>query len=155
MNDEKPNQQEVVEESLRALRESLRAKRAPGRVEHRLVAAFRERQRNQRQSRRWHWLAAAAAVALILVAVLVLRPDAEAPGQLSPLVAQEVATDYIPVVFGPPLEADEFSQVIRISVPRSEMARYGLPVDGGPAARVKADVVLGEDGIARAIRFVQ
>jgi hypothetical protein len=41
-------------------------------------------------------------------------------------------------------------------MPRSEMTRFGLPIamEPGPE-RVMADVVLGEDGVARAIRFVE
>jgi hypothetical protein len=50
----------------------------------------------------------------------------------------------------------EFEQVVRIEVPRSTLMMWGVPVNGERAAaeRVKADVVIGEDGVARAIRIL-
>jgi hypothetical protein len=46
--------------------------------------------------------------------------------------------------------------VVRVELPRSAMASFGLPVNFERAGgRVKADVLLGDDGIARAIRFVR
>ena len=46
--------------------------------------------------------------------------------------------------------------VVRVQVPRSAPALVGLPISSGDVSgTVTADVVLGEDGVARAIRFVQ
>jgi hypothetical protein len=48
------------------------------------------------------------------------------------------------------------SQIVRVELPRSAMASFGLPVNMDRAdQRVKADVLLGVDGLAHAIRFVQ
>jgi hypothetical protein len=50
----------------------------------------------------------------------------------------------------------EFEQVVRIEVPRSTLAMWGLPVNAERAAeRVEAEVFIGEDGVARAIRLRQ
>ena len=47
-------------------------------------------------------------------------------------------------------------RVVRVRVPRTAMLQFGLPINENRASElVKADVVLGEDGLARAIRFVQ
>ncbi|MGH9592843.1 MAG: hypothetical protein ACRD5L_07105 [Bryobacteraceae bacterium] len=47
-------------------------------------------------------------------------------------------------------------QVLRVSLPRSAMSVVGLPVNPERMFEpVQADVAVGEDGIARAIRFVQ
>jgi hypothetical protein len=47
-------------------------------------------------------------------------------------------------------------QLVRVELPRSAMASFGLPVNLDRAnERVKADVLVGSDGQARAIRFVQ
>lgn len=68
----------------------------------------------------------------------------------------EVATDFFEIPYAVPLRADERGDVIRIEMPRAGMAVYGLPVTGGQLdARVKADVLMGEDGVARAIRFIR
>jgi len=47
-------------------------------------------------------------------------------------------------------------QLVRVELPRSALARFGLPVNTERAnQRVKADVLFSADGLARAIRFVQ
>jgi hypothetical protein len=47
-------------------------------------------------------------------------------------------------------------QFVRVKVPASSMRNFGLPVSEERAfERVQADVLMGEDGIARAIRFVR
>jgi hypothetical protein len=66
----------------------------------------------------------------------------------------EIATDFMPL--GMPLTPLESGQVVRISVPRTTLAAFGLPVNYERAGEpVKADVLLSDDGIARAIRFVR
>lgn len=46
--------------------------------------------------------------------------------------------------------------VVRVQLPRSAPALVGLPMSGGDiSGTVTADVVLGQDGVARAIRFVR
>jgi hypothetical protein len=45
---------------------------------------------------------------------------------------------------------------MRVELPRSTLAGFGLPVNMERVnERVKADVLVGPDGQARAIRFVQ
>lgn len=46
--------------------------------------------------------------------------------------------------------------VVRVELPRSAPTLVGLPIPGGDVSgTVTADVVLGQDGMARAIRFLQ
>jgi hypothetical protein len=67
----------------------------------------------------------------------------------------EIATDYFPISSGSYLQPFDGGQVVRIRLPRSALMNYGLPVDPLRADEaVKADVVIGNDGMARAIRFV-
>jgi hypothetical protein len=69
---------------------------------------------------------------------------------------QEVATDFIPLVQGGPYTQAEEGHLVRVELPRSALASFGLPVNAeAPGGRVKADVLMGQDGIARAIRFVR
>lgn len=75
----------------------------------------------------------------------------------APQVSQpkEIATDFIPLTYGDPNVGSD-AQMVRVELPRSAMASFGLPVNMDRAdQRVKADVLLGSDGLARAIRFVQ
>jgi len=68
----------------------------------------------------------------------------------------EIATDFIPVVYGGAANLAEGGRMVRVELPRSAMASFGLPVHMDRAnERVKADVLVGVDGLAQAIRFVQ
>jgi hypothetical protein len=47
-------------------------------------------------------------------------------------------------------------QVIRVQMPRQALIAFGLPVNIERAdVPVKADLLVGEDGLAHAIRFVR
>ena len=70
--------------------------------------------------------------------------------------AQEVATEFIPLVQAGPYTQAEEGHLVRVELPRSALASFGLPVNAEATGdRVKADVLMGQDGIARAIRFVR
>lgn len=67
----------------------------------------------------------------------------------------EIATDYFPLTyFGDPALL-ESRQVVRVEIPHSALLSFGLPVNLEHASEpVKAEILLGEDGLARAIRFL-
>jgi hypothetical protein len=68
----------------------------------------------------------------------------------------EYATDFVPMSYGGAQKPMESGEVIRLQMPRSALIAYGLPVNVEHAdAPVKAELLLGEDGMARAIRFVR
>ncbi len=68
----------------------------------------------------------------------------------------EVVTRFFPLREGEDLTALESLQLVRVELPGSALGEVGLPVDPETAnTPVKADVVLGQDGLARAIRFVR
>ncbi|MDQ3687901.1 MAG: hypothetical protein M3430_20175, partial [Acidobacteriota bacterium] len=70
--------------------------------------------------------------------------------------ADDIVTEYMPLTGGGSLSGMEGGQIVRVEVPRSALASFGLPMNAERAGeRVKADVVLGYDGVARAIRFVR
>jgi hypothetical protein len=70
---------------------------------------------------------------------------------------KEIATDFIPLSYMSAASLQqEGGQIIRVQVPRSALANFGLPVNMDRYnEKVKADVLYGVDGMARAIRFVQ
>ena len=58
--------------------------------------------------------------------------------------------------YAPVFTSEDRGQVVRVRLPRESMRSFGLPVNQDRIVQtVKADVLVGEDGIARAIRFVQ
>jgi hypothetical protein len=68
----------------------------------------------------------------------------------------EIATDFMPVAYGDNLNSIDSGRIVRVEMPRSALAQFGLPVNMERASeRIKADVLIGEDGTARAIRFVR
>jgi hypothetical protein len=68
----------------------------------------------------------------------------------------EIATDFLPVTYGGVANLEDGGRMVRVELPRSAMASFGLPVNMDRAnERVKADVLLGVDGLAHAIRFVR
>jgi hypothetical protein len=70
--------------------------------------------------------------------------------------ADEITTEFIPLMQGRQYAQSEEGHLVRVELPRSALASFGLPVSAeSSGGRVKADVLLGEDGIARAIRFVR
>jgi hypothetical protein len=68
----------------------------------------------------------------------------------------EVATQFMPLGYAGPINVQDGGQLVRVELSRSAMLSMGLPVNMDRyGERVKADVLLGADGLARAIRFVQ
>lgn len=63
-------------------------------------------------------------------------------------------TEFIPIMYDP--EPIERGQIVRIRLPRSALATFGIPMNEDRAEEaIRADVLLGEDGLARAVRFVK
>ena len=67
---------------------------------------------------------------------------------------EEIATEFFPLVNENALP--ERGQLRRVSVPRSTLIKFGLPINAERLEiPINADLLVGEDGAARAIRFVQ
>jgi hypothetical protein len=148
---------------------------APARVEGRLLAAFRgQAGMPGPQFRRW-WTPLAAwagAVAVVAAAAVLLFVHERRPVP-QPLTATELAAldwtdgwqdegdadaasgEFIPLPNAARLAPNEDANLVRVEVPRSTMIALGYPVAADQGAElVEADVVLGSDGLARAVRFL-
>jgi hypothetical protein len=69
---------------------------------------------------------------------------------------KEVTTEFLPLSYTSLVNWQDGGQLVRIEMPRSAMASFGLPVNMERyGEKVKADVLVTADGLARAIRFVQ
>ena len=101
-------------------------------------------------------IAAAALIALAPVTWWALTHRDRARETAATTAPQEVVTQYFPLFYSSvPASA---VHVVRMEVPRASMARFGLlPGDALRRATgtVLADVIVGDDGLARAVRFVQ
>ena len=68
----------------------------------------------------------------------------------------EYTSDFFLLNLGAAQAPMESGEVLRVQMPRSALVRFGLPVNVEQAdVPVKADLLVGEDGLARAIRFVR
>lgn len=76
--------------------------------------------------------------------------------QMANHVQNEIATDFMPVGDMNPASLQDGGQIVRVKLRRSALVRFGIPVNMDRYnENVKADVLVGVDGLARAIRFVQ
>ena len=97
--------------------------------------------------RRPVWLPAVAAAACVAVALVLLRPVPTRPA------APERA--FVPIPYVAPLAPYERPEVVRMDVPIMALVAAGLPVHAPDlSGAVTADVVVGQDGRALAIRLV-
>lgn len=86
------------------------------------------------------------------------RPQSVAPSSTRPAIPDntEIATDFLPLTYGAATNLEEGGRMVRVELPHSALATLGLPVNMDRAnERVKADVLVGVDGLAHAIRFVR
>lgn len=69
--------------------------------------------------------------------------------------ASEAMTEFIPLTYLAEATAIESGTVVRVEMARSTLLAMGLPVSVDRAGEtIKADVVVGDDGLARAIRLI-
>jgi hypothetical protein len=165
--------------ALRALAGADSAVGASPELEGRVRQAFRARQARRKWNRAVAWMLAAAAV---LIAVLVIRQphprpavvahdpalgavadESTMPVHIAAPVKQrrarsrpphEIVTEFFPLIDAPP--PMDRGEVFRVSVTAAAMRAVGLPVaEDRLSDRVQADVLVSEEGLATAIRFVK
>jgi anti-sigma factor RsiW len=157
-----------LEAGFRAVAAGFRRMEAPPRVEAKLRSAFRRQAGGESRagSRRWipvvTWAAAFAAM-FALGVFLVRERQPEVVRQPVPrtveLAVAQTQADYdgfIPLPNSAGVAADEDDvNLVRVEVPRSAMIALGLDVSADRAEElVEADVLLGSNGVARAVRFL-
>lgn len=72
------------------------------------------------------------------------------------VASTEIKTGFVPLTYLNSATAMESGIVVRVEVAREKLAALGLPLNLERAGEtIKADIVLGDDGVARAIRLVQ
>lgn len=164
--------------ALRALGDADRVAEASPDVERKLRGAFRRKQRARIWKRAAVWSAAVAAALVAMIAAYERQHEpkqiaqpvrhvaveaVEAPVlSVSPMPVRkaarprrrEMVTEFFPLLDGaPPVDRGE---LLRVRLPASAMRAVGLPVpEDRLADPVQADVLISEDGLATAIRFVK
>ncbi len=133
---------------------------APGHIEARLRMEFR-RQKRRRKLVTWTpWLGVAAAAGIALVVWVRSESPKPAPAvaavhAVAP-VAEEETDGFYPLPEAEALPAVENAMVVRVQLPVSSLQLMGVPVNEESAdLSVQADLLLGQDGLARAVRLVE
>jgi hypothetical protein len=154
MNDTKHD--DALTRALRRVKEADEALSASPEVEVRLLDEVRRLQSVKRGwSRQMIATLAAASIVVLTIAIgLWLRPVPAPPAVVE--AAQEVTTEFFPLFYAsvPAIQ----SHVVRMELPRASLARFGLMSADGidhVSGTVLADVLVGDDGLARAVRFVR
>jgi len=97
------------------------------------------------------------AIAAMLVAAIAIgfRQVSRIPPANAPPSTHEIATAFFLLPYAAVPSAG--AEIVRVELSRTSLAAIGLlPIDStGVQGTVQADVIVGEDGLARAIRFVR
>lgn len=154
-------------DALRAVAEDDARMSASPAVEARVMAAFHDVSRARRLRTRG-MVSALGVVAVVVLMALgrfkVSRLNSGEPSvQTSDFRLQtssEVTTAFMPLAYGGVPIVD--GHIVRMEVPRASLVSFGLlpadVMDGADSARngtMLADVIVGDDGLARAVRFVR
>ncbi|HEX3880270.1 MAG TPA: hypothetical protein VHW24_24980, partial [Bryobacteraceae bacterium] len=103
----------------------------------------------QRVKRSWPLFAAAATAAGLMGLVLIHK----APPRSKPTA--EGAAGFLPIPYTLPLGDGESQRVLRMTMPMAALTATGLRFPAmDPSMVVTADVIVGDDGRARAVRLV-
>jgi hypothetical protein len=142
--------------------DAARVARVAPEMDARLLAEFRLRYPGRSRSRAARWFGLALAATLVSAIAVPMWIASRGAGRLFPVdpgpaSIGEVTTAFLPLPYSGVPMSD--GQIVRIEVPRAALARFGLlPVDSVSTeitGTVLADVIVGEDGLARAVRFVR
>ena len=149
---------EALTRALRAVAQDDLSLKASAGIETRLLT---EALGITRARRRRVWTAAgalallAAAIAIPVWRTATDRPsgsDAANSTESARAAGVEDTTEFFPLMYSNvPLTN---AQTVRLELPQSALTSFGLDPDD-PAGTVLADVVVGQDGLARAVRFVR
>ncbi len=93
---------------------------------------------------------------LVLPAKAIAPRIAKALPRVTAPVQERITRRFYELAYAPP-ELLANSRMMRVRVPRAALLSFGLPLSAYRAQdeKMAADVIYTEDGIARAIRFVE
>jgi len=156
-----------IAQALRGLRNQIEAAPLDPAKEDALLAAFDAHwARPRRRVGRWVWISATAASAAIaaalnwMVATSVRDRTRPVQGDAVPVaqgfsLAPDDGSDFMPWPGAGTLPQFESGALMRVELAVSALPALGfVPPSSGPSV-VQADVIVGQDGLARAVRLVR
>jgi hypothetical protein len=131
---------------------------APVRMEQAILRQMKVVPMRRAVSSRWIWsgVAAAAAATVLMVSTHLPAPNtntANAPKVASSGLVSEDSSGFTQLPYAPELGPEEQAEMVRVQMPREALTSMGIPMDGQNSdEQIQADVLVGMDGTARAIR---
>lgn len=107
-----------------------------------------------RRASRGRWLAIAAVIALAAGVAVWMRANQVPAGAPAPSAAMVEPTDFVLWPGASALPPFESGHLVRMDLPASMLPSLGLFPPASDAASVRADVLIGQDGLARAVRLL-
>lgn len=124
----------------------LRTEAPPRRIEDALLRKLPVPIRRNRV-RTWEWAGAAAAVAMLMLGFAWTQ-------RVQPVATDEASAGFVALPFAEETAPDEQTSIVRVSLSGESLLGMGIPVSSDLLdEQVQADVEIGMDGTARAIRL--
>jgi hypothetical protein len=142
---------------------------APAAVEAQVMEAFEQRHAGRATCFRRYWALVGNAAALFLLGIALttlgprptpLAKDRHAGTTVASVDSgtedsAEIATEFFPLQGDVDPAEQESSGVVRVWLPRTTLLAFGLPMnDERTLEPLQAEILVGEDGAVRAIRFL-
>jgi hypothetical protein len=125
-------------------------------LEGRLLAAFAQRQDIRAPRATWlrRGAGVAAVLALVAVGLFAIRDDVQRTRLSGADALANFESEFLPWPGAEVLPAFESGQLVRMELPASVLPLLGIvPAMAITTETVEADVLVGQDGLARAVRF--
>jgi hypothetical protein len=162
----------AVTAALAALASRTVAAEAPARVEWSLRRALRESKTrveggSGRRAGLFHAVEAALLASAAVLAVVAVVPRGTPPraepvrvaspvaAPASPAAARGEEADFVSLSYGEDLRDLDSLQVVQVELPRTSLAAFGWPAGDPQGGSVTAELIVGHDGVARAIRVLE
>jgi hypothetical protein len=137
-----------LDDAMSLLAAELANTEAPPEIESVVLAEF---DRVRRYKRGKYWIAAAAAAAASVAGAWMIQHKPAAP----PSVQAETEQPFVPIPYVLPPGPYERVEVVRMKLPVAALIAAGFRIQTTDlGAQAEADVIVGQDGRARAVRLI-
>jgi hypothetical protein len=137
-----------LDDAMSRLATELRGTEAPPEIESAVLAEF---DRLRRRKRGRNWIAAAGVIAASVAGVWMVEHKPAAP----PGVQVETEQPFVPIPYVLPPAPYERVEVVRMKLPVAALIAAGFQMQTADlGAEAEADVIVGQDGRARAVRLI-
>lgn len=137
-----------LDDAMSRLATELRGTEAPPEIESAVLAEF-NRVRRRRRGR--NWIAAVGVIAAAVAGMWVVEHKPAVP----PGVQDEVEQPFVPIPYVLPPAPYERVEVVRMKLPVAALIAAGFQMQTADlGAEAEADVIVGQDGRARAVRLI-